>query len=102
MTMTTAEADTVLSSGFTPWVEVGEHRAPLRTPWSGQALTAMTGPSTVITVPAARDGFVPLTTGRRSTTSQGAVAGSDVLIEVALLKPGLPRRSRTTLSVIES
>ncbi|MFE1445224.1 hypothetical protein ACFW8Y_02665, partial [Streptomyces olivaceoviridis] len=44
MTMTTAEADKILSANFAPWVldlgltveAVGEDRAVLRLPWSGR------------------------------------------------------------------
>ncbi|MEV7982848.1 PaaI family thioesterase [Streptomyces sp. NPDC086519] len=107
MTMTTAEADKVLSTAFAPWVlglglaveAVGEDRATLRLPWSerlsreggglsGQALMAAADTATVIAVSAARGGFVPMTTVQQSTSFQRAVTGSDVLIEAVLTKLG--------------
>lgn len=107
MTMTTAEADKILSANFAPWVlELGlsvqaldERRAVLRLPWSdrlsreggglsGQALMAAADTATVIAVSAARGGFVPMTTVQQSTSFQRAVAGSDVLIEAVLSKLG--------------
>ncbi|MEU6589838.1 PaaI family thioesterase [Streptomyces sp. NPDC046881] len=107
MTMTTAEADKILSVNFAPWVldlgltveAVGEDRAVLRLPWSdrlareggglsGQALMAAADTATVIAVSAARGGFVPMTTVQQSTSFQRAVAGADVLIEAVLTKLG--------------
>ncbi|CAL9366334.1 PaaI family thioesterase [Streptomyces sp. enrichment culture] len=107
MTMTTAEADEILSARFAPWVlelglaaeAVGEDRAVLRLPWSdrlareggglsGQALMAAADTATVIAVSAARGGFVPMTTVQQSTSFQRAVAGADVLIEAVLTKLG--------------
>ncbi|WP_225825818.1 PaaI family thioesterase [Streptomyces naphthomycinicus] len=107
MTMTTAEADKILSVNFAPWVldlgltvqAVGEDRAVLRLPWSdrlareggglsGQALMAAADTATVIAVSAARGGFVPMTTVQQSTSFQRAVTGSDVLIEAVLTKLG--------------
>ncbi|MGW2464605.1 PaaI family thioesterase [Streptomyces sp. NPDC001356] len=107
MTMTTAEADKILSGNFAPWVlelgltveAVGEDRAVLRLPWSdrlareggglsGQALMAAADTATVIAVSAARGGFVPMTTVQQSTSFQRAVSGADVLIEAALTKLG--------------
>ncbi|MGW2748530.1 PaaI family thioesterase [Streptomyces sp. NPDC001450] len=107
MTMTTAEADKILSANFAPWVldlglsvqTVGEDRAILRLPWSerlareggglsGQALMAAADTATVIAVSAARGGFVPMTTVQQSTSFQRAVTGSDVLIEAVLTKLG--------------
>ncbi|SOE07141.1 PaaI family thioesterase [Streptomyces sp. Ag109_G2-15] len=107
MTMTTAEADKILSANFAPWVldlglcveAVGEDRAILRLPWSerlareggglsGQALMAAADTATVIAVSAARGGFVPMTTVQQSTSFQRAVTGSDVLIEAVLTKLG--------------
>ncbi|MET8584881.1 PaaI family thioesterase [Streptomyces collinus] len=107
MTMTTAEADKILSARFAPWVlelglsveAVGEDRAVLRLPWSdrlareggglsGQALMAAADTATVIAVSAARGGFVPMTTVQQSTSFQRAVTGSDVLIEAVLTKLG--------------
>ncbi|MFI8192528.1 PaaI family thioesterase [Streptomyces sp. NPDC085946] len=107
MTMTTAEAGTLLSVHFAPWVldlglaveAVGEDRAVLRLPWSdrlareggalsGQALMAAADTATVIAVSAARGGFVPMTTVQQSTSFQRAVTGSDVLIEAVLTKLG--------------
>ena len=107
MTMTTAEADKILSANFAPWVldlgllveALGEHRAVLRLPWSdrlareggalsGQALMAAADTATVIAVSAARGGFVPMTTVQQSTSFQRAVTGSDVLIEAVLTKLG--------------
>ncbi len=91
MTMTTAEADKILTDNFAPWVlELGltvegldEHRAILRLPWSprlareggalsGQALMAAADTATV----------------QQSTTFQRAVSGSDVLIEAVVTKSG--------------
>lgn len=107
MTMTTAEADKILSANFAPWVldlglsveAVGEDRSVLRLPWSdrlareggalsGQALMAAADTATVIAVSAARGGFVPMTTVQQSTSFQRAVTGSDVLIEAVLTKLG--------------
>ncbi|MCL3995535.1 PaaI family thioesterase [Streptomyces lavenduligriseus] len=107
MTMTTAEADEILSARFAPWVlelglaveAVGEDRTVLRLPWSdrlareggglsGQALMAAADTATVIAVSAARGGFVPMTTVQQSTSFQRAVTGADVLIEAVLTKLG--------------
>jgi uncharacterized protein (TIGR00369 family) len=107
MTMTTAEADKVLSANFAPWVlelgltteVLGDDRATLRLPWSdrlsreggglsGQALMAAADTATVIAVSAARGAFVSMTTVQQSTSFQRAVAGSDVLIEAVLTKLG--------------
>ncbi|MFD4505012.1 PaaI family thioesterase [Streptomyces sp. NPDC058457] len=107
MTMTTAEADKILSVNFAPWVldlglaveALGEDRATLRLPWSerlsreggglsGQALMAAADTATVIAVSAARGGFVPMTTVQQSTSFQRAVTGSDVLIEAVLTRLG--------------
>ncbi|MBW8793656.1 MAG: PaaI family thioesterase [Streptomyces sp.] len=107
MTITTAEADKILSANFAPWVldlglaveSLGEDRATLRLPWSdrlsreggglsGQALMAAADTATVIAVSAARGGFVPMTTVQQSTSFQRAVTGSDVLIEAVLTKLG--------------
>ncbi|MGW3462578.1 PaaI family thioesterase [Streptomyces olivaceoviridis] len=107
MTMTTAEADKILSVNFAPWVldlgltveAVGEDRAVLRLPWSGrlareggglsgQALMAAADTATVIAVAAARGGFVPMTTVQQSTSFQRAVTGADVLVDAVLTKLG--------------
>ncbi|MFE9612253.1 PaaI family thioesterase [Streptomyces sp. NPDC006012] len=107
MTMTTAEADKILSANFAPWVRelglsveaLGEDRAVLRLPWSerlsreggglsGQALMAAADTATVIAVSAARGAFVPMTTVQQSTSFQRAVTGSDVLLEAVLTKIG--------------
>ncbi|MFI9155373.1 PaaI family thioesterase [Streptomyces sp. NPDC053367] len=107
MTMTTAEADKILSANFAPWVlelgltvaELGDQRAVLRLPWSaalareggalsGQALMAAADTATVIAVSAARGAFVPMTTVQQSTSFQRAVTGSDVLVEAVLTKLG--------------
>ncbi|MET9731112.1 PaaI family thioesterase [Streptomyces sp. NPDC006458] len=107
MTMTTADADKILSANFAPWVlelgltveALGERRAVLRLPWStalareggalsGQALMAAADTATVIAVSAARGGFVPMTTVQQSTSFQRAVTGADVLIEAVLTKLG--------------
>ncbi|MEU6258358.1 PaaI family thioesterase [Streptomyces sp. NPDC047043] len=107
MTMTTAEADKILSANFAPWVlelglrveAVGDDRATLRLPWSdrlsreggalsGQALMAAADTATVIAVSAARGGYGPMTTVQQSTSFQRAVTGSDVLIEAVLTKLG--------------
>ncbi|MFF4750874.1 PaaI family thioesterase [Streptomyces sp. NPDC002514] len=107
MTMTTAEADKILSANFAPWVlelglsveALGEDRALLRLPWSerlsreggglsGQALMAAADTATVIAVSAARGAFVPMTTVQQSTSFQRAVTGSDVLLEAVLTKIG--------------
>ncbi|MFK0112827.1 PaaI family thioesterase [Streptomyces sp. NPDC091217] len=107
MTMTTAEADKILSANFAPWVldlaltveAVGGDRATLRLPWSerlsreggglsGQALMAAADTATVIAVSAARGSFVPMTTVQQSTSFQRAVTGADVLIEAVLTKLG--------------
>ncbi|MFD5571465.1 PaaI family thioesterase [Streptomyces cadmiisoli] len=107
MTMTSAEADKILTANFAPWVlelglsveELGDARAVLRLPWSqrlareggalsGQALMAAADTTTVIAVSAARGAFVPMTTVQQSTTFQRAVTDSDVLIEAVLTKLG--------------
>lgn len=107
MTMTTAEADKILSANFAPWVleldlsvqDLGEGRATLRLPWSaalareggalcGQALMASADTATVIAVSAARGAFVPMTTVQQSTSFQRAVTESDVLITAVLTKLG--------------
>lgn len=107
MTLTTAEADKILSANFAPWVlelgltveALGDDRATLRLPWSdrlsreggglsGQALMAAADTATVIAVSAARGAFVPMTTVQQSTSFQRAVAGADVLIEAVLSKLG--------------
>lgn len=107
MTMTTTEADKILSANFAPWVldlglaveAVGEDRATLRLPWSerlsreggglsGQALMAAADTATVIAVSAARGSFVPMTTVQQSTSFQRPVLGADVLIEAVLTKLG--------------
>jgi uncharacterized protein (TIGR00369 family) len=107
MTMTTAEADKILSANFAPWVlELGlsveaveGHRAVLRLPWSdglareggalsGQALMAAADTATVIAVSAARGSYGPMTTVQQSTSFQRAVIGSDVLIEAVVTKLG--------------
>ncbi|MFC5638433.1 PaaI family thioesterase [Streptomyces bullii] len=107
MTMTTAEADKILSAGFAPWVldlglsveAVGDDRATLRLAWSqrlareggalsGQALMAAADTAAVIAVSAARGSYGPMTTVQQSTSFQRAVTGSDVLIEAVLTKLG--------------
>ncbi|MFC8088452.1 PaaI family thioesterase [Streptomyces sp. NPDC057301] len=107
MTMTTAEADKILSANFAPWVlelglsvqSVEGHRAVLRLPWSdalareggalsGQALMAAADTATVIAVSAARGSYGPMTTVQQSTSFQRAVIGSDVLIEAVVTKLG--------------
>ena len=107
MTMTTAEADKILSDNFAPWVlelgltveSLGDDRALLRLPWSaglareggalsGQALMAAADTATVIAMSAARGGYGPMTTVQQSTSFQRAVTGSDVLIEAVITKLG--------------
>ncbi|MFD8422165.1 PaaI family thioesterase [Streptomyces sp. NPDC059466] len=107
MTLNLAEADTILSTHFAPWVldlglsvaELGEGRAVLRLPWSarlaraggsmsGQALMAAADTATVIAVSAARGAFVPMTTVQQSTSFQRAVTDADVLVEAVLTKLG--------------
>ncbi|WP_330461316.1 PaaI family thioesterase [Streptomyces sp. NBC_00820] len=107
MTMTSAEAEKILSANFAPWVldlglsveAVDEDRAVLRLPWSdrlaregggmsGQALMAAADTATVIAVSAARGAFVPMTTVQQSTSFQRAVTGADVLVEAVLTKLG--------------
>ncbi|MEU3287317.1 PaaI family thioesterase [Streptomyces longwoodensis] len=107
MTMTTAEADTILADNFAPWVlalglsvtSLGPDRAVLRLPWSGalareggglsgQALMAAADTATVIAVASARGAYGPMTTVQQSTSFQRAVTESDVLIEAVLTKLG--------------
>jgi uncharacterized protein (TIGR00369 family) len=107
MTMTTAEADKILSANFAPWVlelgltveALGDAQAILRLPWSarlareggalsGQALMAAADTATVIAVSAARGAYGPMTTVQQSTSFQRAVIGSDVLIEAVITKLG--------------
>lgn len=107
MTMTTAEADKILTDDFAPWVlelglsveSLGTDRAVLRLPWSqrlareggalsGQALMAAADTAAVIAVSAARGAYGPMTTVQQSTSFQRAVTGADVLIEAVLTKLG--------------
>ncbi|WP_432197364.1 PaaI family thioesterase [Streptomyces sp. bgisy027] len=107
MTMTSAEADKILSANFAPWVcrlgltveAVAHDRVILRMPWSdalareggalsGQALMAAADTATVIAVSAARGAYGPMTTVQQSTSFQRAVTGSDVLIEAVVTKLG--------------
>lgn len=107
MTMTTAEADKILTDNFAPWVlelglrveALGDDRATLRLPWSdrlsreggglsGQALMAAADTATVIALSAARGAYGPMTTVQQSTSFQRAVTGSDVLIEAVVTKLG--------------
>ncbi|MFC3572217.1 PaaI family thioesterase [Streptomyces yaanensis] len=105
--MTPAEADKILAANFAPWVldlgltvvELDDHRAVLRLPWStrlareggglsGQALMAAADTATVIAISAARGGFVPMTTVQQSTSFQRAVVEADVLVQTVLTKLG--------------
>lgn len=107
MTLTPAEADTILADNFAPWVlalglsvqETGERHAVLRLPWSdalardggglsGQALMAAADTATVIAISAARGGYGPMTTVQQSTSFQRPVVGADVLIHVRVTKLG--------------
>ncbi|SEE81351.1 PaaI family thioesterase [Streptomyces sp. KS_5] len=107
MTMTSAEADKILSANFAPWVlqlgltveAVADDCVILRMPWSdalareggalsGQALMAAADTATVIAVSAARGAYGPMTTVQQSTSFQRAVIGSDVLIEAVVTKLG--------------
>ncbi|MFG2269837.1 PaaI family thioesterase [Streptomyces chartreusis] len=107
MTMTSTEADKILSANFAPWVlqlgltveTVADDRVILRMPWSdalareggalsGQALMAAADTATVIAVSAARGAYGPMTTVQQSTSFQRAVIGSDVLIEAVVTKLG--------------
>ncbi|MFD3541112.1 PaaI family thioesterase [Streptomyces sp. NPDC058662] len=107
MTLTPAEADTILADHFAPWVlalgltvlETGDRHAVLRLPWSdalardggglsGQALMAAADTATVIAVSAARGGYGPMTTVQQSTSFQRPVTGADVLIDVRVTKLG--------------
>nr|WP_095871772.1 PaaI family thioesterase [Streptomyces sp. TLI_235] len=107
MTISTAEADTILAENFAPWVqalklsvtETGDRHAVLRLPWSeelareggglsGQALMAAADTATVVAVSAARGGFGPMTTIQQSTTFQRAVVGADVLVTARITKLG--------------
>ncbi|MFJ2002697.1 PaaI family thioesterase [Streptomyces chartreusis] len=107
MTMTSAEADKILSANFAPWVlqlgltveTVADDRVILRMTWSdalareggalsGQALMAAADTATVIAVSAARGAYGPMTTVQQSTSFQRAVIGSDVLIEAVVTKLG--------------
>ncbi|MFJ5547950.1 PaaI family thioesterase [Streptomyces sp. NPDC093225] len=107
MTLTTAEADKILTDNFAPWVlalgltvaETGERHAVLRLPWSdalardggglsGQAMMAAADTATVIAVSAARGGYGPMTTVQQSTTFQRPVVGADLLVRVDISKLG--------------
>ncbi|MGW7315364.1 PaaI family thioesterase [Streptomyces sp. NPDC054865] len=107
MTLTPAEADTILADNFAPWVlalgltveETGARHAVLRLPWSddlardggglsGQALMAAADTATVIAISAARGGYGPMTTVQQSTSFQRPVIGTDVLIAVSVTKLG--------------
>jgi hypothetical protein len=118
MTMTTAEADKILSAVFAPWVlELGLPAQALgvgraiprprwseRLPWeggglSGQALTAAADTATVPAVPASRGAHGLMTTVQRSPSLQRPVTGSNVLIETVATTPGPPdgvRRPHST------
>ncbi|MEV7184286.1 PaaI family thioesterase [Kitasatospora sp. NPDC093102] len=107
MTLTTTEADRLLTDHFAPWVqalglsttETGERHAVLRLPWSellareggglsGQALMAAADTACVIAVASARGGFGPMTTVQQSTTFQRAVLAQDVLVHARITKLG--------------
>ncbi|WP_030194279.1 PaaI family thioesterase [Streptomyces sp. NRRL S-87] len=107
MTLTTAEADKILTDNFAPWVlalgltvaETGERHAVLRLPWSdalardggglsGQAMMAAADTATVIAVSAARGGYGPMTTVQQSTSFQRPVVGADLLVRVDISKLG--------------
>ncbi|MFG2908783.1 PaaI family thioesterase [Kitasatospora sp. NPDC048286] len=107
MTLTTADADKLLTEHFAPWVrdlglstvETGERHAVLRLPWtdrlareggalSGQALMAAADTACVIALSAARGGFGPMTTVQQSTTFQRAVLAQDVLVHARITKLG--------------
>ncbi|MGW3039774.1 PaaI family thioesterase [Kitasatospora sp. NPDC001159] len=107
MTLTTAEADELLTDNFAPWVqalglsavETGERHAVLRLPWSGQlareggglsgqAMMAAADTACVVAVSAARGGFGPMTTVQQSTSFQRAVVGQDVLVLARVTKLG--------------
>ncbi len=107
VTLTTAEADKILTDNFAPWVlalgltvaETGERHAVLRLPWSdalardggglsGQAMMAAADTATVIAVSAARGGYGPMTTVQQSTSFQRPVVGADLLVRVDISKLG--------------
>ncbi|GAA1124663.1 PaaI family thioesterase [Kitasatospora arboriphila] len=100
MTITTAEADTILADHFAPWVqalelsvtETGDRHAVLRLPWSDELAREGGGLSgqalMVVAVSAARGGFGPMTTIQQSTTFQRAVVGADVLVTARITKLG--------------
>lgn len=107
MTLTTAEAETILADNFAPWVqalglsvaETGPQHAVLRLPWSdqlareggglsGQALMAAADTATVIAVSAALGSYGPMTTIQQSTSFQRAVLGKDVLVTARVTKLG--------------
>ncbi|MFF3014557.1 PaaI family thioesterase [Streptomyces sp. NPDC057939] len=107
MTLTPAEADTILADNFAPWVlalgltveETGTRHAVLRLPWSddlardggglsGQALMAAADTATVIAISAARGGYGPMATVQQSTSFQRPVIDADVLIAVSVTKLG--------------
>ncbi|MFD5542229.1 thioesterase [Streptomyces sp. NPDC127079] len=102
MPMTTAR-QTRPHRRLRPWVlplqpavgAVREDRALPRPPWSdrlsqedgalpGRAPTAAADTATAVAIPAARGGFVPMTTVRRPRSFPRAVGGSDGLIEAVL------------------
>ncbi|MEV7416774.1 PaaI family thioesterase [Streptomyces sp. NPDC089919] len=107
MTLTTADAEQILTDNFAPWVlalgltvaETGERHAVLRLPWSdrlardggglsGQAMMAAADTATVIAVSAARGGYGPMTTVQQSTSFQRPVIGADLLVRVDITKLG--------------
>ncbi|MFI1356274.1 thioesterase [Streptomyces sp. NPDC020898] len=101
MTMTPAEADTVLSVGFAsrvpgPGRPAGESVTPhallsnalVSTAGPGGRRVAVAGPDNC----RARAASAPMTPVGRSTVFPRAVTGSDVLIETVRTKPG--RRTR--------
>lgn len=107
VTISTAEADTILAEHFAPWVQAlklstiatGEQHAVLRLPWSGelaregggmsgQALMAAADTAAAVAVATARDGYGPMTTVQMSTDFQRAVTGTDVLVSARVTKLG--------------
>ncbi|WTJ73268.1 PaaI family thioesterase [Kitasatospora sp. NBC_01539] len=107
MTISPAEADTILADNFAPWVQAlglstaatGDRHAVLRLPWSdrlsregggmsGQALMAAADTAAAVAVSAVRGGYGPMTTVQQSTSFQRAVTGKDVLVTARVTKLG--------------
>ena len=106
-TLTVAEAETMLSDFFAPWVKelnlsfdaVGPDEVVLRMPFSeklyriggtvcGQALMALADTTMVFTVSAALGEFRPMTTVNQSTNFMKPISNADVIARGRPLRVG--------------